>query len=110
LIPNATRATNDPSKPLSASHADGVIGSVKAQSTSQSTGTTQRPTSTAAPSPSAPSSTLPQTQVSEVNAVQLTPSQQLGGKKKVRNKPKKNNNNEQPKNQPQTPVSRKKPQ
>jgi hypothetical protein len=29
LIPNATRATNDPSKPSTASHADGVIGSVK---------------------------------------------------------------------------------
>jgi hypothetical protein len=29
LIPNATHATNDPSKPSSASHADGVIGSVK---------------------------------------------------------------------------------
>jgi hypothetical protein len=29
LIPNATRATNNPSKPSSALHADGVIGSVK---------------------------------------------------------------------------------
>jgi hypothetical protein len=45
-----------------------------------------------------------------VNAVQSTPSQQLGGKKKVRNKPKKNNNNEQPKNQPQTPTVEKQPQ
>ena len=33
LILNATRATNDPSKPSSASHMDGVIGSVKTQST-----------------------------------------------------------------------------
>jgi hypothetical protein len=40
LIPNATRATTDPSKQLSTSHADGVIGSVKTQATSQSTGTT----------------------------------------------------------------------
>jgi hypothetical protein len=40
LIPNATHATNDPSKPLSTLHADGVIGSVKTQSTSQLTGTT----------------------------------------------------------------------
>jgi hypothetical protein len=38
LIPNATHATNDPSKPSSSSHADGIIGSVKAQSTSQSVG------------------------------------------------------------------------
>jgi hypothetical protein len=45
-----------------------------------------------------------------VNAVQLTPSQQLGGKKKAINKPKKNNNNEQPKTQPQTPTARKQPQ
>jgi hypothetical protein len=59
LIPNATRATNDPSKPSTASHADGVIGSVKTQSTTQSTGTIQRPASTAAPSPTAPSSTPP---------------------------------------------------
>ena len=34
LIPNATRATTDPSKPSSTSHVDGVIGSVKTQSTS----------------------------------------------------------------------------
>jgi hypothetical protein len=110
LIPNATRATNDPSKPSSASHTDGVIGSVKTQSTSQSTGTTQRPASTTAPSPNVPSSTPPQTQVSQVSTVQSTPSQQLGGKKKARNKPKKNNNNEQPKNQPQTPAVGKQPQ
>jgi hypothetical protein len=38
LIPNATRANTDPSKPSSTSHADGVIGSVKTQSVSQSTG------------------------------------------------------------------------
>jgi hypothetical protein len=110
LIPNATCATNDPSKPSSTSHADGVIGSIKTQSTSQSTRTTQRPSSTAAPSPTTPSSTPPQTQVFEVNAVQFTPSQQLGGKKKVRNKPKKNNNNEQPKNQLQTPTAGKQPE
>jgi hypothetical protein len=42
LIPNDTHATNDPSKPSSTLHADGVIGSVKTQSTSQLTGTTQR--------------------------------------------------------------------
>jgi hypothetical protein len=100
LIPNATHATNDPSKPSSTLHVDGVIGSVKTQSTSQSTRTTRWFALTPAPSSTAPSSTSPQTQVSEVNAVQSTPSQQLGGKKKARNKPKKTNNNEQPKNQP----------
>jgi hypothetical protein len=61
LIPNSTRATNDPSKPSSTSHVDGVISSVKNQSTSQSTGTTQRPASMAAPSPNVASSTSPQT-------------------------------------------------
>jgi hypothetical protein len=69
LIPNSTHATNDPSKPSSASHADGVIGSVKTQSTTQSAGMIQRPASTVAPNPTTPSSTPPQTQVSEVNAV-----------------------------------------
>jgi hypothetical protein len=74
---------------------DGVIGSVKTQSTSQS---------------AALSSTSPQTQVSEVNVIQSTPSQQTGGKKKEKNKPKNTNNNEQPKNQAQTPATEKKPQ
>jgi hypothetical protein len=110
LIPNATRATNDPSKPLSTSHTDGVIGFVKTQSPSQSTKTTQWSASTSSPNLTAPSSTSPQTQVSEVNMVQSTPSQQSEGKKKARNKPKKNNNNEQPKNQPQTPTTGKQPQ
>jgi hypothetical protein len=73
LIPNVSCATNNPSKPSFASHTDGVIGFIKTQSTSQSTGTIQRPASTAAPSPTAPSSTPSQTQVSEVNAVQSTP-------------------------------------
>jgi hypothetical protein len=110
FIPNSTRATNDPSKPSIASHADGVIGSVKTQSTTQSTGKIQRPTSMTAPSSTTPSSTPPQTQVSNVNTVHSNPSQQLGGKKKARNKPNKNNNNEQPKTQPQTPAARKQPQ
>jgi hypothetical protein len=110
LIPNATHATNDPSKPSSVSHSDGVIGSVKTQSTTQSTGTTQRLASMTAPSSTAPSSTPTQTQVSDVNAVQSTPSQQLGGKKKATNKTKKNNNNEKPKTQLQTPAVRKQPQ
>jgi hypothetical protein len=45
-----------------------------------------------------------------VNAVQYTPSQQSGGKNKAKNKSKDTNNNEQPKNQAQTPAIEKKPQ
>jgi hypothetical protein len=71
LLSNASRANTDPSKPTSSSHADGVIGSIKTQSISQSTTL---------------SSTSPQTQISEVNAVQSAPSQQSGGKKKTKNK------------------------
>jgi hypothetical protein len=37
FLPNATRANTDPSNSSSSSHADGVIGSVKTQYTSQST-------------------------------------------------------------------------
>jgi hypothetical protein len=91
LLPNATRANTDPSKPSSSSHADGVISFVKTQSISQST---------------TPSSTSPQTHISEVNAVQSAPSQQPGDKKKTKNKSK--YNNEQPKNQ--TPTIEKKTQ
>jgi hypothetical protein len=91
LLPNVVRANIDPCKPSSSIHADGVIGSVKTQSTSQSLTL---------------SSTSPQNQISEVNAVQSTPSQQFGGKKKTKNKSK--NNNEQPKNQ--TPTTEKKTQ
>jgi hypothetical protein len=88
---NVARANTDHSKPSSSSHADGVIGSVKTQSLSKST---------------TPSSTSPQTQISEVNAVQSTPSQQSRGKNKTKNKSK--NNNEQPKNQ--TPATENQPQ
>jgi hypothetical protein len=84
LLLNVSRANIDPSKPSSSSHADGVIGFVKTQSTSQSTTL---------------SSTSPQTQISEVNAVQSAPSQQSGGKKKTKSKSKNTNNNEQPKTQ-----------
>jgi hypothetical protein len=59
FLPNAARANIDPSKPSSSSHADGVIGSIKTQSISQSITL---------------SSTSPQTQISKVNAVQYTPS------------------------------------
>jgi hypothetical protein len=93
LLPNAARANTDPSNPSSSSHVDGVIGPVKTQSISQSTTL---------------SSTSPQNQISKVNAVQSSPSQQSEGKKKTKNKTK--NNNEQPKNQAQTPATEKKPQ
>jgi hypothetical protein len=45
-----------------------------------------------------------------VNAVQSSPSQQSRGKKKTKNKSKITNNNEQPKNQAQTPATENKPQ
>jgi hypothetical protein len=89
LLLNVSRANTNPSKRSSSSHANGVIGSSKTQSTSQSLTL---------------SSTSPQTQISEVNAVQSAPSQQFGGKKKTKNKSK--NNNEQPKNQAQTPATK----
>ena len=95
LLLNATRANSNPSKLSSSSHADSVIGSIKTQSTSQSTTL---------------SSTSPQTQISEVNTVQSTPSQQSGGKKKTRKKSKSTNNNEQKKIQAQTPATKKQPQ
>jgi hypothetical protein len=110
LIPNATCSTTDPSKPSSSSHANGVVGSVKNQSVSQSTGTAHQFTSTPTPSSTSHSSTSPHTQVSEVNAVHPAPSPQSGGNKKTKNKPKKNNNNEQPKNQTPMPATEKQPQ
>jgi hypothetical protein len=67
---NVARDNTYPSKPSSSSHADGVISFVKTQSTSQSTTL---------------SSTSPQTQISEVNAVQSAPSHQSRGKKKTKN-------------------------
>jgi hypothetical protein len=91
LLLSVARTNTDPFKPSSSSHADGVIDSVKTQSLSKST---------------TPSSTSPQTQISEVNTIQSAPSQQSGGKKKKKNKSK--NNNEQPKNQ--TPATEKQPQ
>jgi hypothetical protein len=90
LLLNAARVNTDPSKPSSSSHADGVIGFIKNQSQI--------------------SSTSPQTQISKVNEVQSSPSQQSRGKKKTKNKSKNTNNNEQPKNQSQTPATEKKPQ
>jgi hypothetical protein len=54
LLLNVARANTDSSKPSSSSHADGVIGSVKTQSTSQLLTL---------------SSTSPQNQISKVNAV-----------------------------------------
>ena len=92
---NVARVNTDPSKPSSSSHADGVIGFVKTQYNSQL---------------NVLSSTSPQTQISEVNAVQSASSQQSEGKKKEKNKSKNTTNNEQPKNRAQTPATKKKPQ
>jgi hypothetical protein len=92
FLPNAARANTNPSKSSYSSHADGVICSMKNQSTSQSTTL---------------SSTSPHTQISEVNAVQYSPSQQSSGKKKTKNKSKNTNNNERRKNQAQTPATEK---
>jgi hypothetical protein len=110
LIQNVTRATTDPSKPSSTSHVDGVIGSVKTQASSQLTGTTNQSALASTPSSTSLSSTSPQDQVSEVNAVQYSPSQQYGGKKKTKNKTKKNNNKKQPKAQSPPPSTKNKPQ
>jgi hypothetical protein len=108
LIPNATHATNDPSNPSFSSHANGIICSVKTQSTPQLVGVVPQATSSFSPSATT-SSTSSHTQVSEVNVVQYTPSQQTGGKKKAKNKRKKINNNEQPKAQNLQPANEKKP-
>jgi hypothetical protein len=95
FLPNVARANIHPSKTSSSSHANGVIGFVKTQSTSQSITL---------------SSTSPQTRISEVNVVQSSPSQQSTGKKKTKNKSKNTNNNEQLKHQAQTPATEKQPQ
>jgi hypothetical protein len=111
LIPNATCTPTDPSKPSSTTHADGVIGTVKTQYTSQSTETLNLSLSTPFPSSTSLSSTSLLTQVFEVYAVQSASSQQSRGKKKTKNKAKKNNNNnEQPKTQTPPPATEKKPQ
>jgi hypothetical protein len=89
LIPNATRTTTNPSKPSSTAHADGVIGTIKTQSTSQLTAIVNHYVLAPTPSLNSLSSTSLPTQVSEVNAVQSVSSQQFGGKKKTKNKPKK---------------------
>jgi hypothetical protein len=109
LIPNATYATRDPSKPSSTSHVDGFIGSIKTQSTSQSTRKINRSASMSDSSSTSISSTSLPTQVSKVNAIQYSLSQQSIGKKKTKNKPKKNNNNEQPKTQTPSPATEKQP-
>jgi hypothetical protein len=111
LIPNAPCTSTDPSKPSSMAHADGIIGVVKTQSSSQSVGSANHSVSAPVTGSTSLSSTSPPTQISEVNAVQSASSQQSGGKKKMKNKPKKNNNNnENPKTQTQPPAPEKQPQ
>jgi hypothetical protein len=69
LIPNATRTPIYQSKPSSTTHADGFIGTVKTQSSSQSTGTTNLSVSAPVSSSTSLSSMSPPTQISEVNAI-----------------------------------------
>jgi hypothetical protein len=90
MIPHDPRPPNDSSKPSSGAHVDGMVGSIKLQSVTQSTGkqgyTTSTPTSsqTGANTKYAPSLS----QTFEVNAVQSPSSQQSRGKKKKRVNPK----------------------
>jgi hypothetical protein len=108
LIPNATRTPTDPSKPFSMTHEDGVIGTVKTQSTSQLTGTLNHSISTPITRSNSFSSTSLPVQISEVNAVQFASSQKSRAKKKNKNKPNNNNNNnEQPKTQTPLPTTEK---
>jgi hypothetical protein len=80
LIPNAPRTSTDPSKPSSTAHSDGVIGSIKTQSGSQSTDTTNHSITAPATGSTPLSSNSTPTQVSEVNAVQsASPQQSRGG-------------------------------
>jgi hypothetical protein len=71
LISNAPRPLTNPSKPSSAAHADGVIGCVKTQASSQSTDTTNRSVTAPATGSTPLSSNSTLTQVSEVNAIQF---------------------------------------
>jgi hypothetical protein len=83
LIPNYPRPSTDPSKPSSTAHADGVIDSIKTQSSSQSTDTPNH--SVISPTTglnSLSSSTL--SQVSKVNSIQYDSAQQSGGGIKLR--------------------------
>jgi hypothetical protein len=111
LITNANRTSTNPSKPSSATHAYGVIGTIKTQYTSRSTRIVNHYVSAPIPSSTSLSSTSLPTQVSELNEVQSTSSQPFGGKKKTKSKHKNiNNNNEQPKTQTPSPAIEKQPQ
>jgi len=100
FIPNAPRTSINPSKPSSSAHSDGVIGSVKTQSSSQLpstinsqlTGTINHSINTSVIVQTPLSSNSTPTQVYEVNAVQSISPQQSEGENKTKNKPKKNNN------------------
>ena len=84
MIPNDPRPNNDPSIPTLKPHVDGMIGLVKTQSSTSSTGTKSSSTSTpiSTLTVSNAKSTLAPVKTSEVNAVQFTSSQQSRGKKK----------------------------
>jgi hypothetical protein len=92
-------------------YANGIISTIKTQSSSQLASSTNRSISAPVTGSTSLSSTSPPTQIFEVNAVQYASSQQSGGKKKMKNKPKKNNtNNENPKTPTQPPAPEKQPQ
>jgi hypothetical protein len=76
LIPNTPGTSTDPSKPSSIAHLDGVIDSIKTQSSSRSTDTTNHSIATSTTKQTPLSSNSTQTQVSEVNAVQFDSPQQ----------------------------------
>lgn len=83
LIPNAPRPSNDPSRPSTESHVDGLIYSVKPSSSGGHHGSSAIPPTSSTTSPSSQSHAA---QSSEVNAVQSSSSQISGGKKANRGK------------------------
>jgi hypothetical protein len=76
LILNAPRTSIDPSKPSSIAHVDGIIASIKTQSSSQSTDMTNRLVISPTTGSTSLSSSSTPNQVFEVNAVQCSSPQQ----------------------------------
>jgi hypothetical protein len=92
LIPNAPCTSTDPSTPSFVTHSDSIIGSIKTQSASHSTGATNHSISTLTMVQAyVPSNSSP-TKIFEVNAIQSASPPQYGGENKSKNKSKKNNN------------------
>jgi hypothetical protein len=92
LIPHAHRSLNDPSRMTLESHVDGMVGSLKIQYETQANGK-QSHTSSTLDSSQIGTKYAPSTiEISEVNVVQSTSSQQPGGKKKNKGKSKNSSN------------------